>query len=508
MEDPDSTAQLPLPSLPDKSTARIIRLPLCPTEKLLTNRASAAKHKPATREPNGDHQTTRPHRVRKKNCLWYALYFPQLAQLDKAQQERHLRELAGLMQSVSSTISFHPLALICEIRSSLKYFSGIELIHNKLEQLLGTQLKTWGLASDFLYAASPTVTGSLLLARSGHKVLVYQKDSLRSALGKLPAEVLELDKDAARRLYNMGVRHLRDIWRLPQDGLHKRFGSNFVKQLNKALGKVAEPTRNYLPPPTFSTCCELPYELERLDQLLPVADEMLLQLCDFLRRRDLCTGHLLFSLLHEKRCCTEVHIGLRQASRSREHLMLLLETHFSKLAVPAPVTAIKLDVKSFDAFIPHSNSLLIDQGKPVTAQHNDGKLNQFIELLRIRLGEHHVKSITNVAQHCPEYASRQFDLKELNETPKSSSINEQVISNPRPFWLLQNPVQLTIRKGKLYHRRAISIVSGPERIESYWWSDSDVRRDYYIAKEARGGRLWIYREKDAEKNWYLHGLFA
>lgn len=508
MEDPDSTAQLPLPSLPDKSTARVIRLPHRPTEKLLPNTTTAVKPKPAAGEPSGGHQTTRQHRVSKKNCLWYALYFPQLAQLDKAQQERHLRELAGLIQSVSSTVSFHPLALICEIRSSLKYFSGIELIHNKLEQLLGTQLKAWGLDSDFLYAASPTVTGSLLLARSGHKVLVYQKDNLRSALGKLPSEVLELDKDAARRLYNMGVRHLRDIWRLPGDGLRKRFGSNFVNQLNKALGKVAEPTRNYLPPPTFATCCELPYELECLDQLLPVADEMLLQLCDFLRRRDLCTGHLLFSLLHEKRSCTEVPIGLRQASRSREHLMLLLETHFSKLTIPAPVTAIKLEVKSFDAFIAHSNSLLMEQGKPAAAQYNDNKLNQFIELLRIRLGEHHVKSINSVAQHCPEYASQQFDLRELNEAPRTSSITGQVISNPRPFWLLQNPVQLTIRRGKLYHRKAISIVSGPERIESYWWSGNDVRRDYYIAKEASGSRLWIYREKGAEKNWYLHGLFA
>lgn len=505
MEDPDSTAQLPLPSLPAKATAQAIGLSHRRAVKSLATTATTAKSSPATKKHGPD-----PRRISKKNCLWYALYFPQLAQLDKAQQEKHLNELAGLIQSVSSTISFHPLALICEIRSSLKYFAGIDVIHNKLEQLLGVQLRAWGLASDFLYAASPTVTGSLLLARSGHKVLVYQKDNLRSALGKLPAEVLELDKEPERRLYNMGVRHLRDIWRLPGDGLRKRFGSNFVNQLNKALGKVAEPTRNYLPPPAFATSCELPYELERLDQLLPVADEMLAQLCDFLRRRDLSTSQLLFSLLHEKRSCTELPIGLRQASRSREHLMLLLETHFSNLTIPAPVTAIKVEVKSFDAFTAHSNSLLIEPGKPAAAaRYNDGRLDQFIEQLRIRLGEHHIKSINSVAQHCPEYAGQQFDLKQLNDAQKNSSIStEQLSSNPRPFWLLQDPVQLTVRKGKLYHRKAISIVSGPERIETYWWSGSDVRRDYYIAREANGRRLWIYREKGAEKNWYLHGLFA
>lgn len=509
MEDPDSTAQLPLPSLPAKPTARVIPLPHRHAAQALTNTTSTAKNSLATRPHSSDRQTSRHQTARKKNSLWYALYFPQLAQLNKSQQKKYLHELAGLIQSVSSTVSFHPLSLICEVRSSLKYFAGIDTIHNELQQLLGTQLKAWGLASDFLYAASPTVTGSLLLARSGHNVLVYQKDNLRSVLGKLPVEVLQLDKEPDRRLYNMGVRYLRDIWRLPGDGLRKRFGSNFVNQLNKALGTVAEPTRNYLPPPAFATSYELPYELERLDQLLPLADEMLAQLCDFLRQRDLSTSHLLFSLLHEKRSCTEIHIGLRQASRSREHLMLLLETHFNNLTIPAPIIAIKIEVKSFDAFIAHSDSLLPEQGQSATGPYNDSKLELFIEQLRIRLGEHHIKGINSIAQHCPEYASQQFDLKELNDTQKNCSISiKQAIANPRPFWLLQDPVQLSVKKGQLYHRKAISIISGPERIETCWWSGSDIRRDYYVAKEANGSRLWIYREKAAEKSWYLHGIFA
>lgn len=509
MEDPDSTAQLPLPSLPAKSTARVIHLPHRQAAQVLTNTTSTAKSSLVTKPHSSDHQTSRQQKTRKKNKLWYALYFPQLGPLERSQQEEYLHELAGLIQSVSSTVSFHPLSLICEIRSSLKYFAGIDTIHNKLQQLLRTQLKAWGLTKDFLYAASPTVTGSLLLARSGHNVLVYQKGNLRSALGKLPVDVLKLDKEPGRRLYNMGVRHLRDIWRLPGSGLRKRFGSNFINQLNKALGTVAEPTRNYLPPPAFATSYEFPYELERLDQLLPLADEMLTQLCNFLRQRDLSTSHLLFSLLHEKRSCTEIHIGLRQASRCREHLMLLLETHFNNLTIPAPITAMKVEVKNFDAFIAHSDSLLAEQGKPATEPYNDSKLELFIEQLRIRLGEHHIKGVNSVAQHCPEYASQQFDLKELNDSQKNASIDiKQVISNPRPFWLLQDPVQLSIKKGKLYHRKAISIISGPERIETCWWSGKHIRRDYYVAKEANGSRLWIYREKTAERNWYLHGVFA
>ena len=38
------------------------------------------------------------------------------------------------------------------------------------------------------------------------------------------------------------------------------------------------------------------------------------------------------------------------------------------------------------------------------------------------------------------------------------------------------------------------MLAGPERIESGWWDGADVRRDYYVASDARGARLWIYRE--------------
>ena len=278
---------------------------------------------------------------KRSHILWYALYLPQLEELAQSQQRQYLNKLAALMQELSSTISFHPLALICEIRSSLKYFGGVDAIHCRLGQLVTAQLAEWDLADHFLYAVSPTVTGSLLLARSGHNALVYQKDNLRSALGRLSTEVLQLKREQNRRLYNMGVRHLRDIWRLPPAGLRRRFGSDFLNQLNRALGKVPEPTRNYLPPPAFLTCYDLPYELENLDRLLPVADEIFAQLCDFLGRRDLGASQLLFSLQHEKRSCTKINIGLRQPSRSRKHLMLLLETHFSNLSIPAPVTAVK-----------------------------------------------------------------------------------------------------------------------------------------------------------------------
>jgi len=515
VKDSESMAQLPLP---EAGEGRVIKLPL------------PAGIGPRSQPQTPDQAESAP---RHRGKLWYALFLPQLATLSEPHQERVLRQLAALVESVSSTVSFHPQALICEVRSSLRYFGGIEVIHDRLQSLITPALQDMELPNHFLYAASPTVTGSLLLARSGQNLLVYRKENLRSALGQLPTEVLQLNKEQNRRLYNMGVRKLRDIWRLPADGLHKRFGSDFIRLLNRALGTVAEPTHNYLPPPAFTSSYDLPYELENLDRLLPVADEMLAQLCDFLRQRDLSASHLVFSLLHERREASEIDMALRQASRCRDHLLLLLETHFGNLSLPAPVTGVRLHIKQFDAFMSESESLLLqDKAIPTTASNS---LDQFMEQLQARLGGQTLKSINTIAEHCPEYACEELDYEQARKTrgtrkagkieaggrskqdvaKKLTLVTRQqqlpsalVADNPRPLWLLDDPVELTRRGSRLYYRKPVSLISGPERIETCWWTGADVNRDYYVAQESSGSRLWVYRERSGERRWYLHGFFA
>ncbi len=48
--------------------------------------------------------------------------------------------------------------------------------------------------------------------------------------------------------------------------------------------------------------------------------------------------------------------------------------------------------------------------------------------------------------------------------------------------------------------------TGPERIQTAWWSDCPCARDYYRLLAACGSRLWVYRELDSDR-WYLHGFF-
>ena len=444
------------------------------------------------------------YKVEKFNSLWYALYFPQLTELNEIERESYLNQLAVLLKGVSSNITIKKQAIVCEVRSSLRYFDGIDNIHEIIKESIESKLRELELPEYFSHAACPTITGSLLLARSGRKLLIYRKENLRSALGKLSIDVLDISKESLQKLNNMGVRYLNDLWLLPSNGLQVRFGNDdLVTTINKALSLKPEPICNFTAPPNFSTCYVLPYEIEEINQLLLVAERMLTKSCEFLRNHDLSIASLQVSLSHHRELDTVINIGMRLPSRSEKHFSQLLETHLGNLKLPAPVVAVKLELNDFEPFHGHSESLSLECARRHGEDNRD--LVELMEQLVARLGKDFVYQISAVSDHCPEFTVKQLRYDQA----RNSKVKQEIISAvPRPFMLLQHPKELSIKGGKLYNENSITIISGPERIETHWWHTSHVLRDYYMAVEQNGSRLWIYREREKERKWYLHGYFS
>jgi protein ImuB len=49
-------------------------------------------------------------------------------------------------------------------------------------------------------------------------------------------------------------------------------------------------------------------------------------------------------------------------------------------------------------------------------------------------------------------------------------------------------------------------VWGPERIETGWWREAPIRRDYYRVDTENGCRFWLFRRL-SDGQWFLHGWF-
>ena len=221
--------------------------------------------------------------------------------------------------------------------------------------------------------------------------------------------------------------------------------------------------------------------------------------------------HLHMALVHEQQGRTEVEIMLRQPSRSYGHLQLLLETRLNAVVLPAPVIAMRLRVTQFAPFSSHNATLSGVPGpQEPNADLND--LLPLLEQLQARLGNRAVRSIHCQDEHCPEQAGldRPFGERMPTVIVPPSGANEDA---ERPCWLLAKPIPLRQEAGRLFYYSSLRLLSGPERIETHWWSPQEIQRDYYVARNRQGMRLWIFHERQASsqhqaRGWFLHGIFA
>jgi protein ImuB len=67
---------------------------------------------------------------------------------------------------------------------------------------------------------------------------------------------------------------------------------------------------------------------------------------------------------------------------------------------------------------------------------------------------------------------------------------------------------LVTRGGQPVYQGVLQLTDGPERLESGWWDDDGIARDYFIAVNPQGACLWVYRNRSGDHGWYLHGMFG
>jgi protein ImuB len=121
----------------------------------------------------------------------------------------------------------------------------------------------------------------------------------------------------------------------------------------------------------------------------------------------------------------------------------------------------------------------------------------------MRLGLRAVHGIWPGREHRPERAWE--TVPDPLRPPRLQG--DGVCGARRPLWVLDQPAILKARSGAPFFHGPLTIESGPERIETGWWDGRDVQRDYYVARNPRGMRLWIFRER-CTGGWHLHGLFG
>jgi protein ImuB len=188
------------------------------------------------------------------------------------------------------------------------------------------------------------------------------------------------------------------------------------------------------------------------------------------------------------------------ATRDPDHLTSVLRELLQRVALPEPATAFALRTELLLPLVSRSRSFLPDPGQ----EHEAAA--QLIERLRARLGDDAVIGLKRHADHRPEHAWRVCEPEAAAPLPSLPA--SHAIAAGRPLWLLARPQRLREVGDMPCYDGRLTLLTRPERIETGWWDGSDVTRDYFVASNASEALLWVYRERNADAGWFLHGFFA
>lgn len=434
--------------------------------------------------------------------LWAAV------QLGAAPVPAQLQVLVRQAHAFTSKVAIESTdAVLLELAGSQRLFGGLPPLLQALRAAFPRPLQL---------ALAPTPLAAVLLARAGRNCCVVSAARLKGRLAPLPLRHLHWPQPELDRLQEMGVNTLAELLRLPRAGLARRIGPERLLQLDRLTGSRSDPRRALPAPERFREHVDPDYETVDRERLLAALAPALNRLEEFLRERQ--RGVMALRLvLHGRRgqfaeCTLRCVVPEYRAAR----FTALLAARLESTQLAGPVRRMELHAGKLRRFMAHSAALWApgEQGGGAATQ-----APEFLQTLMARLGEPAVYGVAAGDEHRPERQQCQVPPALVAETLQRASrrmpVALPVPGAQRPLGLMREPMPLeAIRDGSgqvqrlLLEGSDLTLLSGPERIETGWWDGAEVARDYYIARAADGGQWWIFRECHAPRRWFLHGCFA
>lgn len=442
-----------------------------------------------------------------------------------------LRELALQCQAYSPIAgveeSDRPESLLLDITGCEPHFGGEE----SLARLLWNEFASH--PYDTRIAIADSVGAAWAVAHFGTTakgpIVVVPAGLQRGYLRPLPIAGLRLALPIFETLQKLDIRSIGQLENLPRNTLPARFGKELLRRLDQAWGTGPE----LITPERFEETLFASWSSEEVYSNRETLELITLDLLD----------RLLAKLLAVRRGIRELEgrmagvgnvltlsLRLIQPSADRRHLWDLLRlewerqegivlkslTSRSRYQIDG-LTSIRLEVVSSAPLKVRQQTLfdLDPDQKQVQA------FRQFVERLSSRLGNQSVQCPGLAAEIQPEFACEYIAWAEMDSKPGSATESledkrKAVVARSRPLRLLADPEPLEVLApiptgppSRIWwetRRLDITRAWGPERIETGWWREQSIQRDYYRIETSEGRQLWIFRCLDSGQ-WFLHGSF-
>ncbi len=401
-----------------------------------------------------------------------------------------LAEIAAWAGTYTPRISLAPPdAVLLEISTSLRLFGGAGVIEATVRSGLAR------LGFQALTAFAPTPLAARWFARSATPP--GPAAAWLDRLDTLPLAVLadgtDVRGDTLELLHGIGLATLGEVRRLPAAGLARRQAQAVLAASARARGEHPDPKAWFVAPPQFEREITLPAPTSHTEPLLFAARRLFASLSGWLQGQHAAVDRCRLSLLHEHASDTVLEIVTGRPSRDEARLVMLAREHLAALSLPAEVAGLRLSADNPASLAPRPDDLF---GDPARAGESAMLL---LDRLRARLGNGTVRQFEPHADHRPESAWHMTGAEGARRA-RSAPADRVQAHTTRPLWLLRAPRRLD--------PHAFSLLGEAERIESGWWDERDIRRDYYLARGPDDALWWVFRELDPPGHWYVHGYFG
>jgi len=336
-------------------------------------------------------------------------------------------------------------------------------------------------------------------------VSLVAADEQATALEPLPVAALRVSDTVIDSLQSLDVTTVGRLMKLPRASLPSRFGKELVRRLDQALGLVPE-----------LLTAERSIEPVRAEWLFdePVLDRQALDhVCELLLDRILAAISVQRAALRELTChwlgttIEPVSLRLLRPTTDRRHLLELLRLQCERCVFTSGVTGVRMEVVEMGLPCIRQGLLFDDD----VEEEYTRSLAELVDRLSSRIGRQSVLRSNLQSDPLPERSCHCVPWLNAHAVTEGTHVIPSRL-RCRPLRLLRVPQSLPVEHYSRdgfpcwVEKSSVVCVSGPERIETGWWRDLDVKRDYYRLDLANGARLWAFCDLSSGR-WFLHGLF-
>ena len=332
---------------------------------------------------------------------------------------------------------------------------------------------------------------------------------------RLPVTALRLPLKIIETLHELGLRCIGQLRALPRETLPSRFGAELLQRLDQAFGDTPELLVPERPPEPTAVVWVTDEPLTDRESLKFVSGQLLEDLLGQLKPRREGVRQLLCQIKGTAARPVELVVSLVSPSDVAKHLLELLSLQIERADLPEGISFVRLEATSVASLATRQRDLFGFEAD--TDTHRE--VSSLLDRLSNRLGVTAVVRARLVPDAQPELAVAHEPCVAVSRGLKATGA-EQRENGPhfstRPLRLFAPPQRIEATaagpEGAPMHfrwdRRDHRVIRswGPDRIETGWWRDAPICRDYFRVATQTGQHFWLFRCFE-QAAWFIHGAF-